>query len=160
MMEFVVGLVATFCLVGGMVQLGLLALERSNAMISATAAAGERALADEHEPQPIDYVTDWREGDDTFRHSADDTPRGGDAGFIAEEIGAAARPDRIRRYAPDHVLATVDDPERLIEHDSLVPGSASRVGIRLLPVVRKWIYRDDTVTVRAEAWSVWTQGVY
>ena len=105
-------------------------------------------------------MQDWIEGDDGFRHSADDSRRMGDPALVATEIGEAALPGEIRRYDDETPLALVDDPERLAEQDFLVQGSATKVGIRLLPVVRKWVYRRDTLTVRAESWSVWTSGVY
>ena len=159
-LEFVVGLVATMCLVGAMVQLGLLALERSKAMIDATGEAAEKSIEPTFALLPTDYTQNWREGDDEFRHSEDDTQMVGDPSLITSQIGEAALPSRIRAYDDDNALAYADDPERLVEQDALVKGSASKVGIRLLPVVRKWIYRRDTLTVRAESWSVWTTGVY
>ena len=44
MLEFVVGLVATMCLFGTMIQLGLLAMERSEAMVNATADSAEQSM--------------------------------------------------------------------------------------------------------------------
>ena len=66
----------------------------------------------------------------------------------------------LRRCELDLHERPKNDPDRLLEQDSLVQGSDSKVGVRLLPVVRKWIYRRDTLTVRATSWSVWTTGVY
>ncbi len=160
MLEFVVGLVATLCVIGAMIQLGLLALERSTAMVDATGEAAEKSIEPDFTLLPTDYTQNWREGADAFRHSADDTQESGDPSLITEQIGEAALPSRIRAYDDDSPLAHADDPERLVEQDALVKGSASKVGIRLLPVVRKWLYRRDTLTVRAESWSVWTTGVY
>lgn len=157
MAEFVVGIVATICVFGGMVQLGLLALERSDAQIAATAEASEKAVADDYTPIPVDYTVAWLPGDDAYRHSADDSAVSGDAAAIAERIGERSRPGWIRRYDDDTAFAQADDPAMLVEEYGMVRGSASNVGIELLPVVRHWIYRDDSITIRADAWSVWTK---
>lgn len=157
MAEFVVGLVATICVFGGMVQLGLLALERSDAQISATASASEKAIADEYLPVPVDYTVAWLPGDDAYRHSADDAAVSGDPAAIAERIGERSRPGWIRRYDDETAFAQADDPAMLVEEYGMVRGSDSSVGIELLPVVRNWIFRENSITIRADAWSVWTK---
>jgi hypothetical protein len=157
--EFVVGLVAVMCLTGAMVQLGLLTLERSNAMVSATAVVSQKAVADQYTPTAVQYVTNWTRGDDNHRHSEDDASQGGDPAEIADTAGRYSLPDLVSRYDDDSPLASADDPALMVEEDSLVQGSVSKVGIRMLPVVRNWIYRDDSITIRSEAWGVWTRDI-
>ena len=158
LIEFTVGLVAIMVAVGALVQLGLLGMHRTDTMLTATREASLGAMAEEQDYQTLpDYMITWSDGDDESRHSEDDNRVVGSADSFHNALSNTARPRDLANYLPDAPLADIDNPERMLLQFRLVRGVASHVGVDLLPVVRNLVYREDSLNIRSEAWSVRTR---
>ncbi len=158
LIEFTVGLIAVIVAAGALVQLGLLGMHRTDTMISATREASLGAMAEEQEFQAMpDYMITWSEGDDDSRHSEDDNRLIGSAEPFQHALSNTARPRELSNYQPDAPLADITSPERLIMQFRMVQGVATHVGVDLLPVVRNLVYRENSLNIRSEAWSVRTR---
>lgn len=158
LIEFTVGLIAVIVAVGAMVQLGLLGMHRTDTMINATREASVGAMAEEQDFQAMpDYMITWSDGEDDSRHSEDDNRVIGSADGIHEALSNTARPGDISNYLPDAPLADINNPERLIMQFRMVRGVSTHVGVDVLPVVRNLVYREDSLNIRSEAWSVRTR---
>lgn len=155
LIEFTVGLVAVMVTIGALVQIGLLGKYRTDTMITATREASISGLDGEGEFQTMPrYILTWTDGEDDSRHSEDDARVMGSADAFQTTLTQTALPRDLSQYLPDAPLADVDTPERLILQFRMVQGASTRTGIDLLPVVRNWIYRRDSMNIRSEAWSV------
>ena len=158
LIEFTVGLIAVIVAVGAMVQLGLLGMHRTDTMITATREASLGAMAEEQDYQAMpDYMITWSDGDDDSRHSEDDNRVIGSPDAFQNALSNTARPGDLSNYLPDAPLADITSPERLIMQFRMVRGVSTHVGVDLLPVVRNLVYREDSLNIRSEAWSVRTR---
>lgn len=157
MIEFMVGIVCVIVVVGALLQLGTLCRERTQTMMNATRHAHLDAVSDTFAASPpAPFTLNWNEAGDGYRHSADDIRIGGDPAVVGDAIAGTAQPGWLEAATGEPTpFSGLTDTAGLQEANALVSGTDSRIGIRLLPVVRNLIYRDNTITVRSEAWMVY-----
>jgi len=159
--EFTVALVAITAILAALLTLGRLGREHLNALHEARGEAAARAMAQAYItelPYPR-FLRDWEEGPDRARHSRDDVPRYGDPGAVRLHIAAKAKPDELGARVSPNPLTALATQEPMIYEYRLVSGRARPRTIPLLPVARHLLYNAEAVTIEADAWMTWTQGL-
>ncbi len=155
MVEFVIAILAVVIIVAGFFQLMEIVGARGDIFRSIRGEAGKKALSPGRLLERPDYIREWREGEDGFRHTADDES---ERGSIATTLGAGV---------VDHSVANPGDWPYLdgaVNSDlaELRGGlSAAALGfvreketekIYLMPAMRNWIVGKEYVLVGSELW--------
>lgn len=158
LLELVVGLVAILILFAVIVQLGRLQRAHTDTLLEARETAGARALQPGYTvtlPGP-QYIRDWEPGGDEKAYSQDDTPRLGNPGILANQILALAQPQQLAEYIPDNPI-TEHSMSTTMDAFSLVNGTSRSEDIPLLPIIRRLIYADESISMEASVWLAWTK---
>lgn len=160
--EFCVCLIAVLTVIGGIFQLGLLGLARTEARVEATNSATLRSMFDSDVtglsiPRYIDRMAD---GTDGRTYSEDDYGIGGNEQRAYDELIASSRPDILYGYAPDNDFAEMGDSFEMMIGMGLVRGTGSEYGLPVLPIVRRLFMNQNSVDIRVEAWMVRTGEIY
>ena len=163
MIEFIAGLVIVVMLVAGLLQFIAIADAHTRTMSEARAIAGDAALSSTPLLDTPDYLTDWEEGPDEMRHTADDVPT---QGLLTD----------VQRDILDRSAADTGDWALL---DSCVNNDISELRSGILPMAifgfvqgessdsvplwsatRNLVYNDESVDVRTEVWMPKAGGFY
>ncbi len=155
MVEFVIAILAVVIVVAGFFQLMEIVGKRGDILRAIRGEAGKKALSPGLLIDRPDYIREWREGDDEFRHTADDES---ESGSIAVTLGAGV----VEHSVADSGDWTYLDNTVNSDLASLRGGlSATALGlvhekkmekIDLMPAMRNWIVGKEYVLVGSELW--------
>ena len=155
MVEFVVAILAVVIIVAGFFQLIEIIGTRGKILRSLRGEVGKKALAPGFLVDRPDYIREWTEGDDEFRHTADDKSENSS---ISVTLGAGV----IDHSVPNSGDWTYLDNAVNSDLASLRGGlSATALGlvheketekIYLMPAMRDWIVGKDYIVVGSELW--------
>lgn len=161
--EFCVCLIAILTVIGGIFQLGLLGLGRTQARVEATSSATLSSMLGSDEtgysiPRYIDRVS---MGSDNRTYSEDDAGIGGNEQRAYDELIAPSRPELIQAYSViDNDYAEMTDSFEMMVGMGLVRGTGYEFNIPVYPIVRKLILDQSNVDIRVDAWMVRTGEIY
>lgn len=160
MIEFTIALVAIMAVVVGTILLGRMELTHTRTMTKARETAGALAL-DLIYRGPIDarFISDWQAGADNIAYTHDDEPiPDGTAITLVGDVAANAGLRGIT--APPNAISRLQSfPD--ISGFYLVKGSESEsINLSAIPGVGRLISGEPVVSVKSEAWLVWTGGIY
>ncbi len=158
--EFVIGLVAILALLGGVIQIGRLALAQTRCQAEARTAAGRLAISPSAPlTEPAAYLTDWMPGRDRRRHTRDDQR-------LVSSNAAALPRDLVGRARLDWAPGLPANPFSQLAASALpgaqfylVKGQHSE-SVPVLPVFQRLVYAAPAIVVEGDAWLVWTEGLY
>jgi hypothetical protein len=162
LVELAVALIVIVVLLAALLQIGRLTREHMDALNAARGDAAQSAMASVYTmriPAPR-FLRDWDAGADGARHSRDDTPRDGDPAGVVRHIAEKALPDELERRVSGNPVTALARQVPLIGEYHLVYGRSETRTIELLPVVRHLLYDAESIDIEADAWLVWTQGLY
>ncbi len=155
MVEFVIAILAVVIIVAGFFQLMEIVGERGNILRSSRGETGKKALSPGLLLDRPDYIREWKEGDDEFRHTADDEF---ERGSIAATLGAGV----VDHTVGDGAGWTYLDGAVNADLAELRGGlSAAALGlvreketekIYLMPAMKNWIIGKEYVVVGSELW--------
>ncbi len=160
--ELTVALVAVMVLVAALLQIGTLSRVHLDTINNAREEAAMFAVASQYGsviPGPA-YLATWTAGLDGATYSRDDAPVSGNAQGIRDTVLDTARPGALAALRPGNAVSEAAFQSPLVQHFDLVHGRDTSPPQALLPVVRSLLYRRDIITLDADAWMVWTQGIY
>ncbi len=155
MVEFVIAILAVVIVVAGFFQLMEIVGERGKILRSIRGETGKKALSPGLLLDRPDYIREWKEGKDEFRHTADDES---EDGSISVTLGAGV----VEHSVPGAADWTYLDNAVNADLASLRGGlSAAALGlvheketekIELMPAMRNWIIGKEYVIVGSELW--------
>jgi hypothetical protein len=155
MVEFVIAILAVVIIVAGFFQLMEIVGARGDILRSIRGETGKKALSPGLLLDRPDYIREWREGEDEFRHTADDESVDGS---IAVTLGAGV----VEHSVSDSGDWTYLDNAVNSDLSALRGGlSAAALGlvheketekIYLMPAMRNWIIGKEYVLVGSELW--------
>ncbi len=155
MVEFVIAILAVVIIVAGFFQLMEIVGERGKILRSIRGETGKKALSPGLLLDRPDYIREWKEGEDEFRHTADDESV---SGSISVTLGAGV----VEHSVSDSGDWTYLDNAVNSDLASLRGGlSAAALGlvheketekIYLMPAMRNWIVGKEYVLVGSELW--------
>ncbi len=155
MVEFVIAILAVVIVVAGFFQLMEIVGARGDIFRSIRGKAGKEALSPGRLFDRPDYIREWREGEDEFRHTADDEF---ERGSIAATLGAGV----VDHTVGDGAGWTYLDGAVNADLAELRGGlSAAALGlvreketekIYLMPAMKNWIIGKEYVVVGSELW--------
>jgi hypothetical protein len=160
--EFVVGLVGLIMIVAFIIQVSRISREHTRALIDAREQAAHDAMADTYLlalPAP-EFINDWRAGNDEREYSQDDRILRGDPSFVASDLLVHSRPQELQGWAPGNRISQLASERSPVDAFGLVHGHAEEDEVPLMPVIRHLLYNHDEIEVEADAWLVWTKGLY
>lgn len=160
--EFAVALVAMLALLAGLLQIGRLTREHLAVANRARASADRYAMADDYTlalPGPR-YIRDWEPGADQAPYSRDDQNRLDDSALFSANVIVHSHPELLNAVAPSNRVSALSGSVLVADAFELVRGSERSDPIPLLPVARHLFYDAESIVVEADAWSVWTKGIY
>lgn len=160
-MELVVVLVAVVAVTAGLLQIAALSRVRLQMLNEARGSAAAYAISDSYltiEPA-AQLLTDWSKGKDQQPMSADDIPGVTTPGLIRDDILAYAHPEELDAVVPGNVVSAAMMQDPLIDAFGLVRGHAKSDPIPLIPVARHLFYQADSITLEADAVTVWMKGL-
>ena len=155
MVEFVVAILAVVIVVTGFFQLMDIVGRRGEIFRSIRSRAGRKALSPGLLLERPDYIREWREGKDEFRHTADDESV---RGSISATLGSGVIEHSVPAPGDWGLLDGAVNSDLASLRSGL---SAAALGlvheeesekIQLMPAMRKWIVGKDSVLVGAELW--------
>ena len=91
--------------------------------------------------------------------SADDIPGVTTPGLIRDDILAYAHPEELDAVVPGNVVSAAMMQDPLIDAFGLVRGHAKSDPVPLIPVARHLFYQADSITIEADAVTVWLKGL-
>jgi len=165
--ELAVGLLLLMLLLAGLVHVNRMA--RTFLFLHAVLRgdAGERAMADGALSVTPAAISDWQEGADATRYTADDRPiinGASQSAILSSFVGYSAKsPGDWSYVAPDTRLPT----SMIRLSDS--PGMAAALGfvhaeetlhVPVDPVIRQLVYDKDEVAIKEEVWMPLMGGLY
>jgi len=160
MIEFTIALVAIMAVAVGTILLGRMELAHTRTMAKARETAGAHAL-DLNYLGPIDarFISDWQAGADNIGYTHDDEPiPDGTAISLLGDITANADLDTITP-PPNAISRLQAFPD--ISGVYLVKGSENEsVSLSAMPGARRLFSGEPAVSIKSEAWLVWTGGIY
>ncbi len=155
MVEFVIAILVVVIILAGFFQLMEIAGARGDILRSIRSEAGKKALSPGLLLDRPDYIREWKEGQDEFRHTADDAAEGGS---ISVTLGAGV----VGHSVSDSGDWTYLDSAVNSDLASLRGGlSAAALGlvhekesekVDLMPAMRDWIVGKEYVLVGSELW--------
>ena len=155
MVEFVIAILAIVIVVAGFFQLMEIVGRRGDILRSIRGEAGKKALSPGNLLDRPDYIREWKEGNDEFRHTADDESV---RGSISVTLGAGV----VAHSVGDADGWTILDETVNSDLAELRGGlSAAAIGlireketekVELMPAMRNWIVGKDYVVVGSELW--------
>ena len=155
MVEFVVAILAVVIVVAGFFQLMEIVGERGAILRSIRGETGKKALSPGTLLDHPDYIREWKEGEDEFRHTADDES---ESGSISVTLGSGVVAHSVRDSADWPFLDNAVNSDIASLRGGL---SAAALGlvhekrtekIDLMPAMRDWIIGKDHVVVGSELW--------
>ncbi len=155
MVEFVIAILAVVIIVAGFFQLMEIVGERGNILRSIRGEAGKKALSPGRLTERPDYIREWKEGDDEFRHTADDESV---RGSISVTLGGGVVEHSVSGSGGWTYLDGVVNSDFASLRGGL---SATALGlvhekktekIYLMPAMRDWIVGKEYVLVGSELW--------
>ncbi len=155
MVEFVVAILAIVIIIAGFFQLMEIVGARGKILRSIRGETGKKALSPGLLIDRPDYISDWNEGEDEIRHTADDKA---ESGSISVTLGAGVVEHSVNNAGDwTYLDGTVNS-----DLASLRGGlSATALGlvheketekIYLMPAMRDWIIGKEYVIVGSELW--------
>jgi len=160
LIEFMVGIVAVIVLLGGAIQIGRISTERTRAMQQATRSAHQLALfGDDASAYVPPYMVNWMVGNDERRHSTDDRRIVGSGNAVMNAADQIAQSQRLREQGVDHPMTALPDSAAVLASTDFVRGTSASLGIPVLPVIRNYVYRANSLSVDASAFMVWSGGL-
>ncbi len=164
MIELTIGMMVVVLLVSGLVQLIPLYMTHSEMLAETRGNAGEKALNPIALSDSPEYITDWNEGVDGERHTADDEAETGDtAALLGKIINKTSNSDEGWALLDSSLNSSIPDFRNNLtptEHFDLV----SQENEEVIPIdddlIRDWAYRKDEITLRVEAWIPKLGGIY
>ena len=159
--EFCIGLVGILTVIAGVFQLGVLGVGRTEARVEAVRRASERSMLPESAGVYLPrFVYQMDAGRDGFTYSVDDQMIGGGAGEAYDRLAAPMVPNQMRRYSPRSEVAQMRDENDMLIAMGLVPGTGRRLGLPVLPVVRRLFFNRQTVDLEVRVWSTRTGDIH
>jgi hypothetical protein len=161
LIELAAGLVVILVLVAGLLQIGILSRAHLDVVDLARERAGRRALGEWYgtaAPPPV-FLRNWSQGTDGRPYTRDDLPLRGNPAAVRDGIVRFGAPAALRVLAPGNAFSAAMDEDPLVTHFGLVGAREESLPIPLLPAVRTLIYRADSITLEATAWSVRLDGL-
>ncbi len=155
MVEFVIAILAIVIVVAGFFQLMEIVGKRGDIFRAIRGEAGKKALSPSQLLDRPDYIREWKEGDDEFRHTADDESV---RGSISVTLGAGVVDHSVADASAWPLLDEAVNSDLAELRGGL---SASAIGliqeketekIELMPAMRNWIIGKDYVVVGSELW--------
>ncbi len=155
MVEFVIAILAVVIIVAGFFQLMEIVGERGNILRSIRGETGKKALSPGLLLDRPDYIREWKEGDDEFRHTADDESVNGS---ISVTLGAGVVEHSVSDSGDWSYLDNAVNSDLASLRGGL---SATALGlvhekesekIYLMPAMRNWIIGKEYVLVGSELW--------
>jgi hypothetical protein len=159
--EMAVGMAALLALTSGILQLAALGRARVNAAVESRATAGAQSMAGsyvEHRPGPV-YLRTWAPGDDGVSHSADDRRIGGSADVFRRDVMDPMRLGSLADRVDPGPLGEAGGPGNMMPAFRFVHGVGREGPVALLPVVRRLLYREESILIESETWMTWTGGL-
>lgn len=165
--EFAVGLLLFLLVLTGLIHVNRMA--RTSLFLHAVLRgdAGERAMEEGAPSVAPPYVSDWQEGADTLRYTADDQPAINGATLpatLSSLVGYSVKnPGDWSYIAPDSRL-----PASMLQL-SASPSMAATLGfvhteetlhVPVDPVIRQLVYDKDEVAIKEEVWMPLMGGLY
>ncbi len=152
--ELVVGLICLLVVIGGLLQLVLMARSDTETLQKATAEAASRAADSGMLSESFSPIRDWEPGADTYLQTKDDVETAGSFGPLRDRIA--------RKTFPDGDMSAVDgarfgDMQELATGGStaalhgMVSGEASEE-VEVLPVSRALFGLKNPATVENTVW--------
>jgi hypothetical protein len=157
--ELIVAIVVFMVLLASVIQLGLLGLRRSEAMLEARRQAGVRAMQVDPTFAGPEYIHDRALGADGVDYSCDDGIDPGNVNDFQNRIAAYAHPDELQTRAPSNLFSQIALESFPQLSFGFVKGE-SRTNVALLPVVQDLLYSSAEIGITGTAWMVWTKGIY
>ena len=163
LIEFSVGLLAMIIVLGMLAQIGLLGKARTETYLQATKEATENSI-DNTLSVPVvggpSYLAAMEVGDDGAKYSADDEEDGGDPSLVSGYILVHSTPDRLQSFAgPNRVSRAALGGGTMISQFELTRGRDTE-SVQLLPVVRRQMYRGNSIEMESEVFMPWLKGLY
>lgn len=159
--EFCIGLVGILTVIAGVFQLGVLGMGRTEARVEAVRRASERSMMPERAGIYLPwFVLQMDAGPDGSTYSADDRRVLGGAGEAYDRLVGPMVPHQMRRYSPRSEVAQMRDENDMLIAMGLVPGTGRRLGLPVLPVVRRLFFNRQTVDVEVRVWSTRTGDIH
>ncbi len=162
MVELTVALIVIVAILAAMLTLGRLGREHLNALHEARGDAASAAMSAVYTiriPAPR-FLRDWDVGPDRSRHSRDDVALAGDPFAVVQHIATKAHPEDLGARVPGNPVTALATQVPMIFEYRLVSGRARPRTVPLLPIARHLLYDAESVTIEAESWQTWTQGLY
>jgi hypothetical protein len=159
--EMAAGMAAVLALTAGILQLAALGRARVVAAVESRAAAGAQSMAGsyvERRPGPA-YLRTWDPGDDEVSHSADDRRIGGSADAFRQDVMDPMRIVALADRVDPGQLGEAAGPGSMMSAFRFVHGAGREGPVVLLPVVRRLLYREETILIESETWMTWTGGL-
>ncbi len=159
LLELLAGLVALLVVIAATIHIQRLARAETGAWLAARREAGFDAMQAAYwlrMPGPR-YVADWRRGPDGRPYSRDDTPIPADAAFIARGVVFHAHPASLRLAVPNNAISDLEDSAVHLGLFRFVHGHHQTDPVPLDGIMRKLIYRADSLRMEADAWLTWTR---
>ena len=155
MVEFVIAILAVVIVVAGFFQLMEIVGTRGDILRSIRGEVGKKAISPGTLFDRPGYIREWKEGEDEFRHTADDESENGS---ISVTLGAGV----VEHSVPDSGDWPYLDNAVNSDLASLRGGlSATALGlvherkmekVELMPAMRNWIVGKEYVLVGSELW--------
>ncbi len=155
MIEFALALLVVVIVVAGFFQLMEIVGARGDILRSIRSETGKKALSPGLLLDRPDYIREWKEGEDEFRHTADDESVGGS---ISVTLGAGVVEHSVSDSGDWTYLGNAVNSDFASLRGGL---SAAALGlvheketekIYLMPAMRNWIIGKEYVLVGSELW--------
>lgn len=165
--EFAAGLLLLLLLLTGLIHVNRMA--RTSLFLQAVLRgdAGERAMSDGAMSVAPDAVSDWQEGADATRYTADDRPvisGAGQSATLSALVGYSVKNSGDWAY----VASDTRLPTSMVRL-SATPDMAATLGfahteetlrVPIDPVIRQLVYGKDDVAIKEEVWIPLMGGLY
>ena len=162
MIEFVIGIIVVIVVFGSFIQIGLLTNERMDAYAEATHEAASISAWQSADPTQAaePYVLATSIGNDEQWYSADDRQVGGSGDEVINGIVRHGLTSQLTTHLDDNPFTDIRGGNDLNAEFGMIRGEENRIGIPLLPVVRRLVYGDDRIDINEEVITIETRGIY
>lgn len=163
MLELMIGLVALMAIVAGLLQVASLTRARTDTMVEARAEAGRYSFGGLGLSERPQYIRNIDAGPDGRTYSYDDTRNLAGGGAFHDIIisKATSSPDQwsIMSDLRNTSFSELNNSGNPVSTFGLIKGSSSE-SIPLSSAVRSLLYRADSIDIKSDVWTTWTQGIY
>ena len=159
--ELVVGLLAIVLVIMGILQVGKLGMEHTQALMQARELADELAINEDFEPLSPGAEYIWRvsEGGDERSYSLDDERLPGDPQPLIDNIVEHSKPADLRTWMPSNQVSPRMYPDRFMGGFDYTVGHTYSERIELYPIIRNLVVEDEYLRMRRRVLMPWLRGL-